>query len=60
MELQQRLARAIRSFWTVRRKQGAAQGQHGARDQGARSQVTGGAQMDGLIRLVRDLLKESG
>jgi hypothetical protein len=60
MELQQRLTRAIRSFWTVRRRQGAAQGQRGARDQGARSQVTGGAQMDGLAKLVRDLLKESG
>jgi len=38
-------------------KQGSATG---AKDAGARSAVTGGAQMNGFISLVRDLLCESG
>lgn len=49
------------SFWKTRqqqeRKQGAASGK---RDQGSRSAVTGGAQLDGFIKLVSDLLIESG
>lgn len=41
-------------------KQGTEQSERGESDQGARGEVTGGAQMDGLIHLVRDLLHESG
>lgn len=60
-DLRRRVEAAIRHFWTTRqaqeKKQGAASGK---RDQGSRSAVTGGAQLDGFIRLVSDLLVESG
>lgn len=32
----------------------------GSKDTGARAAVTGGAQMDGMVRLVHDLLRENG
>lgn len=48
-------------FWRVRQEQGYAQGAGtGKRDAGERSAVTGGAQLDGFIRLVADLLVEKG
>ena len=60
-DLGRRVEAAVRHFWTTRqaqeKKQGAASGK---RDQGSRSAVTGGAQLDGFIRLVSDLLMESG
>lgn len=60
MTLQERLALAVKHFWTVRQKQGTAQSARGVSDQGTRGQVTGGAQMDGLVDLVRDVLVENG
>jgi hypothetical protein len=60
-KLKARLRAAVKHFWTTRevqaQKQGAASG---AKDAGARSAVTGGAQMNGFVALVRDLLCESG
>src|SRR5258708_4999366 len=60
-ELQKRLRTAIKHFWLTRetqaQKQGAAKGN---KDAGARSAVTGGAQMNGFINLVRDVLCEGG
>ncbi|HUN81263.1 MAG TPA: PaeR7I family type II restriction endonuclease [Phycisphaerae bacterium] len=60
-ELEKRLRAAVKHFWNTRatqaRKQGAATN---AKDAGARSAVTGGAQMNGFINLVRDLLCEYG
>ena len=59
-DLESRVASAVRQFWKTRqqqeRKQGAARGK---RDQGSRSAVTGGAQLDGFIKLVSELLIES-
>lgn len=59
--LQKRLRSAIKHFGSTRevqaQKQGAASG---SKDAGARSAVTGGAQMNGFIKLVRNLLCESG
>jgi hypothetical protein len=59
--MNERLRKAVRHFWKTRqrqsRKQGAVTGQ---RDQGERSAVTGGAQMDGFVRLIKDLMKENG
>jgi hypothetical protein len=59
--LQRQLRSAIKHFWSTRevqaQKQGAASG---SKDAGARSAVTGGAQMNGFTGLVRDLLYESG
>lgn len=60
-DLQQRLATAIRHFWKTRQRQHRRQGTVGGkRDQGSRGAVTGGAQLDGFIRLVSELLVESG
>jgi hypothetical protein len=50
---------AIRHFWLTRDTQASRQGDATDRDRGARSAVTGGKQMDGFVRLVRDLLLEA-
>ncbi|MEF8788252.1 MAG: PaeR7I family type II restriction endonuclease [Planctomycetota bacterium] len=59
--LNQRLAGAISHFWRTRREQEEA---HKAgtetTDRGRRQAVTGGAQMDGVIELMRDILIDSG
>ncbi len=47
---------AVRHFWQTRQQQSTRQGDAGQRDRGARGAVTGGKQMDGFVRLVRDLL----
>lgn len=53
--------RAVRHFWATRERQGRKQGaRSGQRDRGARSAVTGGAQLDGFADLVRDLICEAG
>ena len=60
-QLQRRVAKAVRQFWSTRRSQRTNQGRRtGRRDQGARSAVTGGKQLDGFITLVNDLLIEAG
>jgi hypothetical protein len=60
-DIEQRLRDAIAYFWNTRETQAEKQGvATGAKDAGARSAVTGGAQMNGFISLVRDLLCESG
>ena len=41
---------AVRDFWRTRARQGEDQRLRGVQDQGARSTVTGGKQMDGFIR----------
>lgn len=59
--LQEMLASAIRHFWRTRLSQAQRQGTAtGIRDAGARSAVTGGAQMDGFVGLIRNLLAENG
>jgi hypothetical protein len=61
MELEQKLNHAVEYFWSTRERQASEQGEEsGKKDTGARSAVTGGAQMDGFVRLVRDILYESG
>jgi hypothetical protein len=60
-QLERRLRGAIRHFWTTREMQAQNQGSvTGAKDAGARAAVTGGAQMNGFVALVRDLLCEHG
>jgi hypothetical protein len=60
-QIENRLRAAVKHFWSTRetqaRKQGAASG---SKDAGTRSAVTGGAQMNGFINLVRELLCENG
>ena len=58
--LNHRVTKAVASYWFTRRRQSARQVSAGQHDQGARSAVTGGAQMDGFISLMTELIKESG
>lgn len=58
--LNRRVAKAVASYWSTRQSQSARQASSGQRDQGARSAVTGGAQMDGFINLITELIKEAG
>ncbi len=60
-KIDERVRQAVKFFWATRDSQSVKQGSvSGTRDAGARAAVTGGAQMDGFISLVRDLLIESG
>lgn len=60
-DIEKRLRGSIKHFWGTRETQAEKQGgESGSKDAGARSAVTGGAQMNGFINLVRDLLCESG
>jgi Restriction endonuclease XhoI len=56
LDLDEGLRAAVRHFWQTRQQQSTRQGDASDRDRGARGAVTGGKQMDGFIRLVRDLL----
>lgn len=56
--LEARLRGAVSHFWRTRLTQSTRQGDSENRDRGARGAVTGGKQMDGFVRLVRDLLTE--
>jgi len=56
-----RVGEAVRHFWKTRKAQEKKQGaKSGRKDQGSRSAVTGGAQLDGFIRLVTEILIENG
>jgi hypothetical protein len=60
-DLDKRVSRAIRHFWETREAQHKKQSSEaGKRNQGFRGAVTGGAQLDGFITLVSELLAESG
>jgi hypothetical protein len=51
---------AVKSYWQTRFKQLQKQREAGGSDQGFRSAVTGGAQMDGFIELLTRLVVEAG
>ena len=56
-----RLRGAIKHFWKTRSIQNERQGaKSGKKDYGSRSAVTGGAQLDGFINLIKELLIENG
>lgn len=59
-EIQSRLKKAVAFYWQTRDTQGKKQKAQGSSDQGARSSVTGGAQMDGIIQLLSEIILESG
>ena len=60
-EIHERLKVAEQQFWGTRETQAQKQGSSsGSKDAGARSAVAGGAQMNGFVNLVRDLLCNSG
>src|SRR5947209_2032827 len=51
---------AVRFYWQTRSQQLEKQRQAGGSDQGLRSAVTGGAQMDGFIELLTKLVAQAG
>ena len=59
-DLDRRVREAIRHYWYTRSDQAKDQARRGQSDQGARSAVTGGKQMDGFVELVRDILLDCG
>jgi len=59
-DLPRHVREAVRFYWLTRTKQLEKQGTSGAKDQGLRSAVTGGAQMDGFIELLTKLVIEAG
>lgn len=58
--LSKHLSEAVADYWRTRQKQSNRQATSGRADQGARSAVTGGAQMDGFISLITGLIVEAG
>lgn len=58
--IQPRLQKAIASYWQTRENQSIKQKFQGSSDQGSRSAVTGGAQMDGIIALFTEEILEAG
>ena len=60
-DMEKRLQNAVKHFWQTRESQALKQGRvSGNKDAGARSAVTGGAQMNGFVNLVHELLCENG
>ena len=59
-DLKKRLQKAVVQFWRTRKKQAKKQEAAGQRDQGTRSAATGGAQLDGVIELLTDILVSAG
>jgi hypothetical protein len=59
-ELRKHVPDAVRFYWQTRSRQLQKQRAAGASDQGLRSAVTGGAQMDGFIKLLTQLVIEAG
>jgi len=60
LDLDRGIREGVRHFWRTRDQQSTRQGgEDEDRDRGSRSAVTGGKQMDGFVRLIRELLIES-
>ncbi len=57
-DLDEKLSLAVRQFWSVRDRQAKKSGKK--KDQGSRGAVTGGAQMNGFVHLIRDVLHSAG
>lgn len=58
--LEDHLSRAVAHYWLTRKRQATRQRVSGTSDRGARSAVTGGAQMDEFIALITDLVLKAG
>jgi len=52
--------KAVAHFWKTRRRQSRTQKKRRAADQGSRGAVTGGAQMDGFIKVLTNLVRSAG
>ena len=55
-KLNHRVSEAVAHYWLTCQDQAEKQVASGRADQGARSAVTSGAQMDGLIKVITDLV----
>ena len=58
--ISQRLKEAVKFYWKTRSSQSKKQQESGSSDQGSRSAVTGGAQMDGIIDAICENIISSG
>jgi hypothetical protein len=58
--LRDKLKTAIAFYWQTRQNQSKKQKELGNSDQGSRSAVTGGAHMDGIIKLLSEIIIEAG
>ena len=58
--LKERLAKAVSFYWLTRQNQANKQEATGQADQGFRSAVTGGAQMDEFIALLTEIVVDVG
>ncbi|MFA5354238.1 MAG: PaeR7I family type II restriction endonuclease, partial [Thermodesulfovibrionales bacterium] len=59
-DLPGRLSQAVALYWSTRENQARKQASAGRADQGLRSAVTGGAQMDGFISLFTEIIAAAG
>ena len=59
-DLQDPVSKAVSHYWSTRENQAKKQESSGRADQGLRSAVTGGAQMDGFISLLTEIIVDSG
>lgn len=60
LKIDERTVKAVAHYWQTRTAQRKKQEDGGKADQGLRSAVTGGAQMDGFIDLFSDLITHAG
>jgi hypothetical protein len=58
--MRQSVARAVSHYWRTREAQARKQVASGRPDYGARSAVTGGAQMSGFITIITELILRAG
>ena len=59
-DLNDRIASAVEFFWATRSGQIIRQNQAGTHDQGNRGAVTGGKQLDGFVKLIKEVLVLNG
>ena len=59
-EFVERMRNAVAHYWETRIRQSQKQKKGGKADQGSRTAVTGGAQMDGFIELFSNLIADAG
>lgn len=59
-DLRERVAKAVAHYWLTRERQAVKQKGAGRADQGLRGAVTGGAQMDGFIGLLTEIIVAVG
>ncbi len=58
--LSEQISKAVSHYWQIRSQQQLKQRKSDKPDQGSRSAVTGGAQMDGFIKLFTEIITKTG